>query len=102
VIDFAADLAHILGGPLAKDAVLTPRGGAEISIRVVPRGGDFAVDLGLAQAMVGRLILTTSSAGLARPRSGDAVTIGAVNYEIITDAMSDPRGLTWVFDVRQL
>ena len=70
MIDFAADLAAILGmGDLAQDAVLIPRTGSASALRVIPRGGDLIPDFGQAQVVLGAAMFTTAAAALPRPQA---------------------------------
>lgn len=101
MIDFAADLAAIMNDGLGKDATFTPRGGAAVSLRVIPRGGDLTADLGMSQSITPAAVFTTAAAGLARPRAGDAITVGGVDYTLMSDAIRDARGLTWAMEARE-
>ena len=103
MIDFAADLAAILGmGDLAQDAVLIPRTGSASALRVIPRGGDLIPDFGQAQVVLGAAMFTTAAAALPRPQAGDRLTVGASQYELLSDAKGDARGLTWLMECRTL
>ncbi len=102
MIDFAGDLAAIMGDVLAKDAVLRHTTGETVSLRVIPRAGDMAVDLGPNQMISGAAIFTAAAAGVERPQAGSTITVGQVRYEIVADAMRDARGLTWVMEAREI
>lgn len=101
MIDFAADLAAILGDGLGKDAVYTPRGGSAVALRVLPRGGDLAAEIGMAQTITPAAVFVAAAGVLDRPAAGDALTVAGVNYVLMSDARRDARGLSWIMEVRE-
>jgi hypothetical protein len=101
VTDFAADLAAILNDGLGKDAVYTPRGGQAVSLRALPRGGDLAAEVGLAQAITPAAVFVIAAGTLDRPKAGDALTVSGISYVLLSDARRDARGLSWILETRE-
>lgn len=98
---FSADLAAILSDGLGRDAVLTPRFGSAVSLRVLPRTGDFVADMGMAQAIVPAAAFTCAADGVPRPTAGSTLVVGGVTYTLMSDAQRDARGLAWVMEARE-
>jgi hypothetical protein len=101
VTTFAADLAAIMGDGLGRDAVYTPRGGVAVSLRVLPRGGDLAAEIGFTQGITPAAVFVTAADGLDRPRAGDELTVAGIDYVLLADARRDARGLTWVMEAQE-
>jgi len=98
---FAADLAAILSDGLGRDATFTPRFGTAVSLRVLPRIGDFTSDMGMAQAVIPAASFTTAAAGLARPVAGSTLVVDGRTFTLLADAQRDARGLAWVMEARE-
>ncbi len=98
---FAADLAAIMGDVLGKDAVYTPRGGVAAALRVLPRGGDLAAEIGMSPTITPAAVFVTAAGALDRPKAGDALTVSGVDYVLMADARRDARGLSWIMEARE-
>lgn len=102
MIDFAADLASILSGPLGQEATYTPDGGSPVSVNVLPRGDDYAAEIEDARGIVGAAVFTVAAAAITdRPRAGDTLVVGARSWVLVDDAIEDARGRTWTLVARR-
>lgn len=95
MIDFAGDLAAILDGDLAEDALYLPRSGGEVAIRVIRRRPDEITTFAEAQIVSETGIFLVSAAAVTDPGPGDRIEVAGTIYEVQAAPTRDARQLRW-------
>lgn len=75
--------------------------GAGVTIRAIRRRGDATLGFGLARTAAAAVVLVLRVTEVAAPAAGDAVTIGAVRYEIMGSPVRDVGQLFWTCEVKE-
>lgn len=80
-------------------AVVSVAEGSPVSVRVVLSAPDQFAAMGNVGAIMSNAVAMVTVADLPeRPRAGDTVTVGAVEYEVMS-ARLDAEGACWMVDL---
>ena len=86
---------------LGQDALFTPQGGVDISIRVIGKRPDAIVEFGETRIHTETSMFEVRVNELADPLPGDQVVVGGVSYFVQGEPeRRDPHRLVWVLDTR--
>lgn len=100
MIDFAADLAAILDGPLAVDAQWFAGGSPPaVPLRAIFLQPDEVQEYGISRVVSDMRRMTVAVADMPSPAIGDVIEVGSEAFAIHSEPRRDPRRLRWVLHV---
>ncbi|MCP4541397.1 MAG: hypothetical protein GY832_30070 [Chloroflexi bacterium] len=83
------------------ECLYTPKGGAEVKVRVIARQPDEVVGFGETRINTPTTLFEVRASEVAMPRSGDLLNISGVEYIVQGEPQRrDTRRLVWTLDVR--
>lgn len=84
-----------------QNAVFTPQGGADLSIRVIGKRPDAIIEFGETRIHSETAIFEVRVSELSGPLPGDQIVVGGVAYVVQGEPeRRDPDRLVWTLDVR--
>ncbi|MDN5786914.1 hypothetical protein [Pseudorhodobacter sp.] len=97
MIDFAADLASILDGPLAVDALWLAGGSSPATpIRAIVHQPDEVQDYGMSRVVSETTYILVSVADVPTPAIDDIIVLGGVNLAIHSEPRRDAKRIRWL------
>lgn len=101
---FAAAAADLVRDPhLSVAAVYTPPGPAAVpvEVRAIPLGGDSLATLGDALLAGRSAAFQVRIVDLPAPQPGGVLTVGAVDWMLVSPPVADSRSLFWTLEGRR-